>query len=157
MSMWKYLHDTVRYCCHSPRGECGLKYDPGQHRADDGESLPARGVWIEMTSVMTSPPAPQSHSPRGECGLKCGWCISWCNRISHSPRGECGLKFFRLSRMEFSLGHSPRGECGLKCYIGHPPSPPLPSLPARGVWIEIQIQHHQTRRNIVTPREGSVD
>ena len=56
--------------CHSPHGECGLKYitfDPF-----------CRGA---------------RHSPHGECGLKSLY-YRYINtdRDSHSPHGECGLK-----------------------------------------------------------------
>ena len=33
---------------HSPRGECGLKYMFSSNCMSPAESLPARGVWIEM-------------------------------------------------------------------------------------------------------------
>ena len=34
---------------HSPRGECGLKFDDDGNLSDVILSLPARGVWIEMS------------------------------------------------------------------------------------------------------------
>ena len=33
---------------HSPQGECGLKFLYSKVYDDDLESLPARGVWIEI-------------------------------------------------------------------------------------------------------------
>ena len=43
MNMYEYLHDTVRYCCHSPRGECGLKFDVLTESAIDFTVTPREG------------------------------------------------------------------------------------------------------------------
>ena len=60
-------------------------------------SLPARGVWIEISTLEEITLTEFGHSPRGECGLKLN-CID--NRlhvgIRHSPRGECGLKYVHI-------------------------------------------------------------
>ena len=40
--------------CHSPQGECGLKYDFARQIIVFGESLPARGVWIEIWATDTT-------------------------------------------------------------------------------------------------------
>ena len=40
----------MRQTRHSPQGECGLKYGVSVRRAQPVLSLPARGVWIEMSS-----------------------------------------------------------------------------------------------------------
>ena len=57
--------------CHSPYGECGLKY----------------GMFIEMKRKQGG------HSPYGECGLKFPLSCLGIYPPSHSPYGECGLKF----------------------------------------------------------------
>ena len=83
-----------------------------------GKSLPARGVWIEI-------------------GVRTGQ-----NRRSgsRSPQGECGLKFkLGLDCILDGLGRSPQGECGLKCEARADDPLSGKSLPARGVWIEINL------------------
>ena len=40
------------------------------HSLPHNESLPARGVWIEILSWFTCSATSCSHSPQGECGLK---------------------------------------------------------------------------------------
>ena len=80
------------------------------------------------------------HSPRGECGLKFFGRIFSYRVKSHSPRGECGLKFFPPCTCRCRHNrHSPRGECGLKFSCGRNQRfRGGSSLPARGVWIEIE-------------------
>ena len=44
---------------HSPHGECGLKYHPFVQIRHAGLSLPARGVWVEIsgrTHILPSAP-----------------------------------------------------------------------------------------------------
>ena len=36
--------------CHSPCGECGLKFDVMEIERGYSLSLPMRGVWIEITA-----------------------------------------------------------------------------------------------------------
>ena len=60
--------DVITYrggTCRSPQGECGLKW---QCRVDGealGESLPARGVWIEIVQCEYVLPAELSLPARG--------------------------------------------------------------------------------------------
>ena len=100
----------------------------------------------------------------------------------HSPQGECGLKFLPSGlRRGPRTGHSPQGECGLKYGQHQEDSNREPkSLPARGVWIEINNgsenvededghspqgecglkldeRSEHFRRLVVTPCKGSVD
>ena len=56
-------------------------------------SLPARGVWIEITLIKSTCRTVSCRSPQGECGLKC--VIEVFDGVlsaSRSPQGECGLK-----------------------------------------------------------------
>ena len=102
--------------CHSPHGECGLKYN---HNGSYAQINPG-------------------HSPHGECGLK--WASSCClfSRCGHSPHGECGLKCNPNPNLNTeSMRHSPHGECGLKSKGSSAHSGTSGSLPTRGVWIEI--------------------
>ena len=46
--------DKLIVDCHSPCGECGLKYDNYGNTATIKESLPMRGVWIEMIDGMAN-------------------------------------------------------------------------------------------------------
>ena len=123
--------------CHSPHGECGLKYHAHDRAVLVGKSLPAWGVRVEIGGVRLHPriqheslPAwgvrveiqatglpsrDRRHSPHGECGLKSAalaWIIATWAR--HSPHGECGLKLHTLAEDAQHRGHSPHGECGLK-------------------------------------------
>ena len=81
------------------------------------ESLPTRGVWIEIrdyNSIMGN--VNRGHSPHGECGLK--FCSVVCGKkciLSLPTRGV----WIEISAVLVS--------CGLG----------LMSLPTRGVWIEI--------------------
>ena len=54
----------------SPQGECGLKYVLVDPQGLPHLSLPARGVWIEMSNGATFDATGKSRSPQGECGLK---------------------------------------------------------------------------------------
>ena len=55
------------------------------------------------------------------------------------------------------MSHAPQGECGLKLLGRDAGNDEFPSLPARGVWIEISTNGTPTTRTTVTPRKGSVD
>ncbi len=56
------------------------------------ESLPAWGVWIEMTMFL----------------------IALSTVLRRSPHGECGLKYLDMLRLDIRPRRSPHGECGLK-------------------------------------------
>ena len=78
---------------HSLRGECGLKSEEIQKKAQSVMSLSARRVWIEI-----------------------GQYVIWSSFESgHSLRGECGLKYQEQKVKRLLMRHSLRGECGLKC------------------------------------------
>ena len=51
------FRDLVRVRGHSPQGECGLKYVVLRQAEAAVESLPARGVWIEIPSRGMNRPA----------------------------------------------------------------------------------------------------
>ena len=82
-------------------------------------SLPTRGVWIEIKKIL-------------------GRVIFWPCR---SPHGECGLKSRRFFRGGSPRRRSPHGECGLKSVWLLHTWARIPSLPTRGVWIEIGQLH----------------
>ena len=99
-------------------------------------SLPARGVWIEITQDT----------------------ISYRDLLGHSPQGECGLKFKKQAGGgRETARHSPQGECGLKFLFFRAVVLFHPSLPARGVWIEMSDSGVSPKIALVTPRKGSVD
>ena len=56
-----------------------------------------------------------------------------------------------------SDSRSPQGECGLKFQRVVDEAGAVVSLPARGVWIEIQLDLPTDLPTDVTPRKGSVD
>ena len=121
--------------CHSPHGECGLKYIILYHLRGSLASLPAWGVWIEITGITI---------------------LSYSSE-RHSPHGECGLKFRDFGYSYEKFGHSPHGECGLKSVVKTSLSDSITSLPAWGVWIEISNACLASSFREVTPRMGSVD
>ena len=110
-----------------------IKWYFGEHA--EGESLPARGVWIEMLDVLDDLVPVRSLPARGVwIEIRRSW-SNRCRRPRHSPQGECGLKY--------DVACDP-----LRCLV---------SLPARGVWIEIVCFRRFRRGAVVTPRKGSVD
>ena len=62
--------DCMGTDCRSPRGERGLKHDCDQDGRAGGESLPARGAWIETACPLYHLHITTRRSPRGERGLK---------------------------------------------------------------------------------------
>ena len=54
----------------SPQGECGLKLSETVVVQCVLQSLPARGVWIEIKNVTRDMYRELGRSPQGECGLK---------------------------------------------------------------------------------------
>ena len=144
-------------------------------------SLPARGVWVEITPYTGTSWTASSHSPRGECGLKsCVPIKSILHTHRHSPRGECGLKYRSGEKADWKLRQSLPAR-GVWVEMAHFVGERLPdsvtpregsvgwnhvslsielnlysSLPARGVWVEIWPVHKRKGYRKVTPREGSV-
>ena len=130
----KYFFERVplKFRSHSPQGECGLKFLHVLGGGIGKQSLPARGVRVEICSSIHVD-AVRGHSPQGECGLKSG-CMGGAlpRERRHSPQRECGLKFGGALFCPWSSRHSPQGECGLKSDLPH-------------------VQH----AGQVTPRKGS--
>ena len=123
------------FCGRSPQGECGLKYCVSLVLSCACQSLPARGVWIEITVTLLIVTPDWSRSPQGECGLKFRDRQTAAERDSRSPQGECGLKLLVVGGFQQADG----------------------SLPARGVWIEIIARPLSGLLRTVAPRKGSVD
>ena len=125
----------VEFCCHSLRGECGLKSGAQTFWVWHNTSLSARRVWIEIESVI---------SFSGSCIVTlCEESVDWNtsahiipnHRHCHSLRGECGLKFIWGGwqiRLQWSLS-------------------------ARRVWIEIRMSFANCHTSLVTLCEESVD
>ena len=155
------MDNRRKFTCHSPCGECGLKYRFCRVVMHRKRSLPMRGVWIEMLHQYHRNNCAGGHSPCGECGLKSSICSAaipaarslpmrgvWIEinepvnahtqDIGHSPCGECGLKLNGSYLGGYAPGHSPCGECGLKSRINIIKTTKNRSLPMRGVWIEIE-------------------
>ena len=107
--------DFWNVCCHSPHGECGLKFPSGHGTAQGLWSFSSRRMWIEM-------------QPSGGVPIKA---------TSHSPHGECGLKFSAVHHSLCPPRHSPHGECGLKLPTTSDTYPTIPSFSSRRMWIEI--------------------
>ena len=130
---------------------------------DGTVSLPAWGVWIEMQRACTEPCFHAASLPAWGVWIEIGWICStraaqkslpawgvwiemFCAILENgllfcrSPHGECGLKFQHRGFVQaFHVGRSPHGECGLKFIDLANTVDSLQSLPAWGVWIEIEI------------------
>ena len=121
-------------------------------------SLPARGAWIEIASSPLKSDNRSGRSPQGERGLKFLGLVDNYDITRRSPQGERGLKSI--------------GRVGVDCRVPSLPargawieivrerrtcSTNFRSLPARGAWIEILICVMSLRVCSVAPRKGSVD
>ena len=51
-------------CRHSPRGECGLKFPGAGEQELNNWSLPARGVWVEIAEHPPLEYQPKEVTPR---------------------------------------------------------------------------------------------
>ena len=102
-------------------------------------SLPVRGAWIEMLSVVVLMLGRMCRSPCGERGLK------YAQRHQahpsawrRSPCGERGLKYpplcYHFSRRKSLPVRGAWIEIGKAARLAHQPS----SLPVRGAWIEMR-------------------
>ena len=146
-----------------------------------GESLPARGVWIEITSKWADCVQWVSRSPQGECGLKLvpgivprypqtslparGVWIEIGADARHSRRGCMSLPArgvwieMQLRRMITNLIilSLPARGVWIEIPMTLQETHGLTSLPARGVWIEIHCPTLTMATPRVAPRKGSVD
>ena len=102
--------------CHSPHGECGLKFAANGFVAAWQESLPTRGVWIEIAMLKEQYEDLTSLPTRGV----------WIeiNGV------VCTL------RISMSL---PTRGVWIEMHIRQPQQLSQLSLPTRGVWIEIIV------------------
>ena len=132
---WRVQVNVGQWLGRSPHGERGLKLGRCAGSARHGKSLPARGAWVEILERKTRCGAASCRSPHGERGLK----------SAHS--GRDGHR---------SEGRSPHGERGLKLIRAGGTPCALPSLPARGAWVEIRRPCNPTPAWRVAPRTGSV-
>ena len=124
----------------SPHGECGLKSGNGCCDKGTEKSLPAWGVWIEISkarcmrwSIPTSLPA---------WGVWIEILGKWEKPYTIPSLPAWGVWIEMLRQCRTPTAHrcrSPHGECGLK----FPALFLLPlfrqSLPAWGVWIEMPV------------------
>ena len=121
------------------------------------QSLPARGVWIEIRQPPCCGSSRKSLPARG-VWIEIEEYRSRIDRAaSHSPQGECGLKFRRSGgdrRQPVSL---PARGVWIEIKLASAGSDPAKSLPARGVWIEMEFERMALENDFVTPRKGSVD
>ena len=149
--------------------------------AQESESLPSRGAWIEIQVPAISHGRIIGRSPHGERGLKSiadagtaaparslpsrgAWIeitideqTGLIEQKSLPPRGawiEIGLVIIAVHS---STRRSSHGERGLKCKNDGAVDAVAESLPPRGAWIEI-LRYEERRLGIqVAPPTGSVD
>ncbi len=121
------------------------------------QSLPSLGVWIETEIPSRLTPHTSGHSLHWECGLKLLKRESVPRQSSHSLHWECGLKLPKEIEILSETSHSLHWECGLKLQDTQTQSDHHASLPSLGVWIETPRQRVVAFIFVVTPFIGSVD
>ncbi len=99
------------------------------------QSLPARGVWIEIDVSPQTGNAGEVSLPARGVWIEMGQVTIFTSFCSSLPARGVWIE------MTSSAG----------------PTAVTASLPARGVWIEIRNSRKNHRHPTVTPREGSVD
>ena len=140
---------------HSPQGECGLKYVVLEKQRRTCESLPARGVRVEITSQVPRRPLPASLPARGvRVEIR-----RLRPRLQPMPsslpaRGVRVEILMPVSTISLSTCHSPQGECGLKFHVRHACHIDASSLPARGVRVEIPPDWLPSQRHRSLPARG---
>ena len=120
-----------------------MKSRTGNVSKKNGQSLPARGVWIEICCGRAARRRVPSRSPQGECGLKYDghasrasspWSLpargvwieipSTTTRRSSRPvaprKGSVDWNDYDGTDPNKLTGRSPQGECGLKCCAACP-------------------------------------
>ena len=111
------------------------------------ESLPSRGVWIEIGADCGCAGRIHGRSPRGECGLKCPMSGNVSHSAGRSPRGECGLKSLPANSIIKGYMSLPSRGVWIEIeFLELPNGKTMLSLPSRGVWIEIYPRHRQAAR-----------
>ena len=71
-------------------------------------SLPARGVWVEITRSCGCLGNEVSLPARGVWVEINDTSNGSCTNNGHSPRGECGLKFVNVKRLGEKINVTPR-------------------------------------------------
>ena len=130
----------VGFCHCSPRGECGLKCKHGRTLHRFVESLPTRGVWIEITLPRVTSSRIRSSLPTRGARIEIYQRPRLPGLPDIAPHRERGLKylcrsssskpsirsFYKERGLKHSFdrtrGHAVRitpffGECGLKCVV----------------------------------------
>ena len=143
-------------------------------------SLPAWGVWIEISVNAVSLASRLRHSPHGECGLKSKLMCLISRQKRSLPAWGVWIEIGRDRRNDRKVWSLPAWGVWIEICANSFPSFTSWSLPAWGVWIEIaeleqlynreychsphgecglkSLQHTQiTGPVLVTPRMGSVD
>ena len=128
----KFQLSAGHECSHrrTPHGVRGLKYRVGHSDMPAVASHPSRGAWIEM-------------------GMESGISPTYGSRTPHGVRG---LKFDDELAHGLTVGRTPHGVRGLKSRVRHnATTPPPPSHPSRGAWIEIMRILNNIMRSSRTP------
>ena len=154
----RFLVFTIQFLRRrSPHGECGLKSTYGNAISILPWSLPAWGVWIEITDRVICDLIKRSLPAWGvwiEMALRIyAGCL-----IASLPAWGVWIEILeKSSRIRTISSRSPHGECGLKLALPALVNPIMRSLPAWGVWIEIVPKGKIYATAKVAPRMGSVD
>ena len=121
-------------------------------------SHPARGGWIEITTLLSGLRVQvKSHPARG------GWIemicfLGWTARTNRpTPHGVGGLKCNKAGVTAADISPTPHGVGGLKYGLAVNAAKEDKSHPARGGWIEIKERLQEYEFAFVPPRTGWVD
>ena len=123
------------------------------------ESLPAWGVWIEISSSHALSSAALSRSPHGECGLKYPSCHAPITVPESLPAWGVWIEI-EIDRVYSEQVGKSLPAWGVWIEMPYEAWVVLfyrRSLPAWGVWIEIRSCNTNLRLRFVAPRMGSVD
>ena len=126
------------FCGRSPQGECGLKYDKSQHAGRFRASLPARGVWIEISLGLVPWPEYASLPARG-VWIEISRATMYGISSTSLPARGVWIEISTSTCIRSGTRRSPQGECGLKSVSRVKVFCSAWSLPARGVWIEMLL------------------
>ena len=125
--------------CHSPHGECGLKYAEVGERFVPVLSLPAWGVRVEIEVHQRGSRVSACHSPHGECGLKSA-CFVEREHVNESlPAWGVRVEMGRCRALPYHARSLPAWGVRVEIRSATERAYPAWSLPAWGVRVEINV------------------
>ena len=119
------------------------------------ESLPARGVWIEIWLERAMSLRRAGRSPQGECGLKCDIRPTGLRPVESLPARGVWIEIGGTCSTRWPCMSLPARGVWIEIHAGRRWNPATArSLPARGVWIEIGFGEMLRERRMSLPARG---